>query len=120
MKYLILTIALFLTACSTIPETTKQRLIVADWSVTGAANAVADLKPVLSPDNYDKAANVVRKASDALNCAEAAAGIEITVPGPWSPEVCRTFEVPNTPAGYLVVVNRLLLEASAYYAAKGE
>ena len=119
MKKLLLIPLLFLFACSTIPETTNQRLIVADWSVTGAANAVADLRPVLAPSDYDNAKAVVLQASAALNCAETAAGITVNMEG-FDPAVCPTLGVPQTPAGYLSLVNQLLLKASAYYAAKGE
>ena len=115
----ILAICLLLTACAVTPESTNQRLIVADWSVTGAINAVADLKPVLSTEDYNAAATAVRTASTALSCAEHLNGIVVTVPG-WNPAICPTLQVPNTTAGYLNLTNQLLLQASAYYAAKGE
>ena len=105
--------------CATVPETTMQRLIVADWSVTGAANAVADLHPTLHPSDYDNAKAAVLQASAALNCAESAAGITVKVPN-FDDTVCPTLGVPQTPVGYLSLVNQLLLKASQYYAARGE
>jgi NAD(P)-dependent dehydrogenase (short-subunit alcohol dehydrogenase family) len=119
MRKLILIPLLFLFACATVPESTMQRLIVADWSVTGAANAVADLRPVLAPSDYQNAKAAVLQASAALNCAESAAGVTVNMAG-FDPAVCPTLGVPDTPAGYLALVNKLLLTASAYYAAKGE
>ena len=117
---LIIICLLFLAGCAVTPESNIQRLYVAQWSVTGAANAVADLKPVLAPSDYEKAANTVRSAAKAVYCARDVAGVPPKAPSDWHHDQCPSLNVPHTTAGYLGLANKLLLEASAYYAAKGE
>jgi len=105
-------------SCSenTRPENTVEQLYVAQWTLIGATNAVADLKDTMAPEDYAVAKAAVLGAGVALDCAKFLA----EVPGATQPTtICPTVSSP-TPLGYLALVNKLLLEAASYYAARGD
>lgn len=103
-------------SCSDVrPENTTEKLFVAQWGLIGATNAVADMRANLSDEDYGVAKSIVLRAGTALDCAKWVAG----VPGAVPVAICPT--VTDTSAlGYLALVNSLLIEAAAYYAARGE
>lgn len=75
MKKLLLVLALVLTACATTPKGTTQTLYAAEWTLTGAANSVADLHDggTLKGADYDNAKGVLTQAKAALDSAKVAA-----------------------------------------------
>ena len=98
------------------PQNTTEQLFVAQWTLIGATNAVADLKDTMDPEDYKVAKDAVLGAAVALDCAKFLA----EVPGATQPTtICPTVASP-TPLGYLALANELLLEAATYYASKGD
>ena len=99
------------------PTNTTEKIFLAQWTVIGATNAVADLRPVLDPADYEQAKAIVLQAALALNCAKWAAQI----PGATQPANCP---VPTAGSGsvtgYLNLVNVALAQAAIYYASKGD
>lgn len=103
-------------SCSenTRPENTTEKLFVAQWSLVGATNAVADLKGTLSADDYQNAKDIVLRAAIVLDCAKFASG----VPGATAPAACPI--VPDgSAASYLALLNSLLLEAARHTTSGG-
>lgn len=106
-----------LAACATAPKDTVQRLYVAEWTIAGGANAIADLKPVLKSDDYEQAKAIIFVMNDALSCGKASAGLKVES----MPAACPVLPSGQSGAlGYLQLINANLLKLSAYYAAKGQ
>lgn len=117
-QYFILILLLALMGCpeNVRPDNTTERIFVAQWTLIGATNAVADLKPYLSADDYANAKTAVLGAGVALSCAKMIAN----VPGAAQITDCPTIQTGQGVAGYLDLANKLLLQAASYYALKGE
>lgn len=98
----------------TLPANTTEQLLVAQWSLVGATNAVADLKGTISQADYDNAKSIVLGAATALSCAKGAAGIKVN-PAPTCPQI-----PDKSVVGYIALANSLLLQAANYYAKRGE
>ncbi len=75
MKKFLIAMVLALAACATTPKGTTQTLYSAEWTLTGAANSVADLHDggTLTGKSYEDAKGVLLQAKAALDSAKAAA-----------------------------------------------
>lgn len=106
-----------LLACATMPKDTPQRLYVMEWTLIGAANTVADMKPVMPAPRYTEAKAILLVSNDALSCGKAAAGLKVEK----MPAICPVLPSGQSGAlGYLQLINANLMRLAAYYAAKGE